>query len=248
MRGNNTYTLDGGDRFGDEFAAANSPAALRAGFIKRTYAHVFGAVLALIAIEAYLLGSGAAEPILKAIFASGGKATWIILMVAFVAAGYVAQYMARASSVPMQYLGLGGYVLLESVILLPILYQAQVMFPEKQLAAQAGIVTLLVFGSLTTFVFVSGKDFSFLGPVLTILSFAALGLVIGSVVFGFSLGLVFSVAMVVLVAGMIVYETSNIMHNYGVHQHVAASLALFASIATMFYYILRIFMSTSSRD
>jgi len=111
-----------------------------------------------------------------------------------------------------------------------------------ELPLQAGIVTLAVFGALTVAVFASGRDFSFLGPILWVCSFAALGLILAAVLFGFSLGLVFCAAMVALFAGYIVYDTSNIIHHYGTHEHVAASMALFGSAAMLFYYILRIFM------
>ena len=246
MRGNNAYALE--DTYDGELqSAANSPAMARAAFIKRTYAHVLGAVLAFVALEAVMFKTGVAESILKAVFGGGGKFAWIALMVAFVGAGFVAQMMAHASSKALQYAGLGLYIAVEAVIFLPILWKAGQMTGQP-VVAQAGLITMLVFGGLTTFVFVSGKDFSFLGSMLTVLSFAALGLVIASVVLGFSLGLVFSVAMVVLAAGMIVYDTSNVMHNYGTDQHVGAALSLFASLATMFFYILRIVMATTSSD
>jgi FtsH-binding integral membrane protein len=41
----------------------------------------------------------------------------------------------------------------------------------------------------------------------------------------------------------VLYDTSNIMHHYPQDKYVAASMALFASIAMMFFYILRLFMS-----
>jgi len=246
MRGNNTYALDE-SYDGNLQSAANSPATARAAFIKRTYAHVFGAVLAFVALEAVVFKTGAADAILTTVFGGGGKFAWIALMVAFVGAGYVAQIMAQAASKPLQYAGLGLYIVMEALIFLPILWKADMMTGQP-IIAQAGLITLLVFGGLTSFVFVSGKDFSFLGPMLTVLSFAALGLVIASVIFGFTLGLVFSVAMVVLAAGMIVYDTSNIMRNYGTDQHVGAALSLFASLATMFFYVLRILMATNRND
>ena len=247
MRGNNTYALDNAYD-GDMRSAADSPALARAAFIKRTYAHVLGAVLAFVALEAVIFKTGMADTILQTVFNGGGKFAWIALMVAFVGAGFVAQMLAQAASKPLQYAGLGLYIAVEALIFLPILWKADQMTNGQHVVAQAGLITLLVFGGLTTFVFVSGKDFSFLGSVLTVLSFAALGLVIASVVLGFSLGLVFSVAMVVLAAGMIIYDTSNVMRNYGTDQHVGAALSLFASLATMFFYILRIFMATSSND
>jgi len=63
------------------------------------------------------------------------------------------------------------------------------------------------------------------------------------VIFGFQLGMFFSVAMVVLAGAAILYDTSNVLLRYPEDQHVAASLQLFASVALMFWYVLRIFMS-----
>ena len=63
-----------------------------------------------------------------------------------------------------------------------------------------------------------------------------------SLVFGFNLGLVFSVAMVLLAAGYVLYQTSQVLAHYDPHQHVAAALALFSSVALMFWYVIRIFL------
>ena len=62
------------------------------------------------------------------------------------------------------------------------------------------------------------------------------------------MGLLFAGAMVALAAGFILYDTSNVLHHHGTDEHVAASLSLFASVALMFYSVLRIFMATSSDD
>jgi FtsH-binding integral membrane protein len=221
---------------------AQAPASARATFIKRTYLHLAGAVLAFVGLEAILISSGVGQDIVRSMFAT--KGAWIGLMVAFIAGGFAAQYMARSGQpVGVQYAGLSLYVLLETAIFLPILTIAQLRF-GPEVAVQAGLVTLAAFGGLTIAVFMSGKDFSFLGPVLWVGSFLALGLVIAAVIFGFNFGLILCGAMVALAAGFIVYDTSNIIHRYGTNEHVAASLALFASVALMFYYVLRIFMIT----
>jgi FtsH-binding integral membrane protein len=110
----------------------------------------------------------------------------------------------------------------------------------------AGIMTLAVFGGLTLAVFLTGKDYSFLRPVITIGSFIALGVIIAGVLFGFHLGLFFCFAMVALASVAIIYQTSNVMHHFSTTQHVAAALALFAAVALLFWYILQIAMS--SRD
>jgi FtsH-binding integral membrane protein len=78
--------------------------------------------------------------------------------------------------------------------------------------------------------------------------FAALGLVLCGWLFGFSLGLWFTGAMILFACGYILYDTSNVLHHYRIGQHVAASLALFASVALLFWYVLRLLMALSNRD
>jgi len=242
-----SYMQDG--YYTDTVAA--SPPNVRAAFIRRTYLHLAVAIAALVGIEAVLLQLGLGLKFLASMRQAGGGA-WIALMVAFIGGGYLAQYMARSSnSVGTQYMGLTMYVLLEAVILLPILTFATEVpqFAGKNLPLQAGILTLIAFGALTAAVFVSKKDFSFLGPVLWVASWLLLGFVIVAVIFGgFSFGLGITVFGLILAAGFILYDTSNVMHHYGPNQHVAASLELFASVALMFYYVLRLLMITSNND
>lgn len=239
-----SYMVDG--YYGE--TAATAPASERASFIKRTYLHVAGAMGIFVALEAVLLSTGMAEQIIRDVFLAN-RAAWLVLMVVFIGGSFAAQYMARArASVGSQYAGLALYVLLYTILFLPILSIATL--PQYggnvKLPLQAGLVTLMVFGGLTIGVFMSGKDFSFLGPILWVCSFLALGLIVAAVLFGFNLGLVFSGAMVALFAAYIIYDTSNIIHRYQTNEHVAASMALFGSAAMLFYYILRIFLI--SRD
>jgi hypothetical protein len=63
------------------------------------------------------------------------------------------------------------------------------------------------------------------------------------IIFGFELGTYFSVAMVALAGGAILYDTSNVLRRYPEDRYVAAALALFASVALMFWYVLRLFMA-----
>ena len=54
--------------------------------------------------------------------------------------------------------------------------------------------------------------------------------------------------MIVFACGYILYYTSNILQHYRTDQYVAAALALFASVALLFWYVLRIFMAFSNRN
>ena len=148
----------------------------------------------------------------------------------------------------MQYAGLALYVVTEAIIFVPLLYYAVHFSNDEFLIPKAGILTTGLFCGLSACVFVSGRDYSRMGPILAIGSFVLLGFAVAGMLFGFSLGLVFCFAVVALACGYIIYDTSNIIHRYRTDQYVAASLALFADVALLFYYILRILASTSGRD
>jgi FtsH-binding integral membrane protein len=62
------------------------------------------------------------------------------------------------------------------------------------------------------------------------------------------LGLLFVAAMILMASGYILYHTSNVMHEYNEEQYVAASLALFASVALLFWYALQLVMSLRNRE
>ncbi len=71
----------------------------------------------------------------------------------------------------------------------------------------------------------------------------ALVVIVAAVVFGLNLGTWFMVAMVGLAGAAILYDTSNILRHFPEDRYVGAALQLFASVALMFWYVLRIFMS-----
>jgi FtsH-binding integral membrane protein len=215
----------------------------RASFIVKTYAHLFGAILALIALEAVLLTMPFAERLTELMFTGAGGFAWLIVLGAFMFVSYLANKWAHDStSVQMQYAGLSLYVVAEAFILLPLLYLAA-NYAGPEVIPMAAIVTLLAFTGLTAVVVVTRKNFSFLGPFLGIAGFAALGFIVCAILFGFSVGLVFTIAMIVLASGYILYSTSNVLHEYHIGQHVAASLTLLASVMLLFWYVLRLFMS-----
>ena len=217
----------------------------RAKFIQKTYLHLAGAVGAFIVVEFLLFQLGIAEMMLGVLQA--GRFAWLMLLGGFALLGYMSRGLAaRADDVNMQYAGLGLYVVAEAIIFAPILYIAT-NFYDPQVLPTATVLTLLLFAGLTTVAFTTRKDFTFLGGFLKIGGFIALGMIVCGAIFGFSLGLWFSFAMVVFASAAILYDTSKIMHHYATHQYVAASLELFASVALLFWYVLRIVMAMSRR-
>lgn len=216
------------------------PGEQKAAFIRRTYGHLAVAIAVFALIEAQLLRMGLGEQMMAMLATS--KWSWLVVLAAFMLVGTVADKWARSGrSREMQYAGLGLYIVAEAIIFLPLIYMAINFAPG--VLADAAIVTASLVTGLTFIVFTTRKDFSFLAPILSIGFFIAMGLIIASIVFGFHLGTVFSGVMIAFAAGCVLYTTSNILHVYREDQHVAASLALFASVALMFWYVLQLFMS-----
>lgn len=90
-------------------------------------------------------------------------------------------------------------------------------------------------------------DFSFLGPILGIAGLLIFGAMILGMFGLLNFGTGFMMLLVVFAAGAILYDTSNVLHHYRTEQYVAAALALFASVGLLFWYILQIVLSMSSR-
>ncbi len=215
----------------------------RVGFIRRTYAHLTGAIIAFVLLEFALFTSGIAGKIASVML--GGRFTWLIVLGLFMGVGWLANHWAMSGrSTGMQYAGLGLYIVAEAILFVPLLYIAA-NFSDPSVIPSAAVTTLVVFAGLTVAVFITKKDFSFLRTGLIVAGFAAMGLIVASLLFGFNLGILFSGAMVLLAAGYILYYTSNVLHHYQTDQHVAAALALFSAVALLFWYILRIFMYSS---
>lgn len=224
---------------------AGAPADVRAQFIRRTYAHLAGAILAFVLLEAMLFQTGFPELMMGLLATS--SYSWLIVLGAFMGVSYMADRWAQSDvSVNTQYAGLGLYVVAQAIIFVPLLYMAAT-FSGPDVIVSAGLITLLLFTGLTFTVLTTKKDFSFLGGFLKIAFFIALGVIVASILFGFNLGVLFASVMVLVAGASILYNTSNVLHRYNPNQHVAASLTLFASVALLFWYILRIFMGGSRR-
>lgn len=226
---------------------ANASESERAGFIRRTYLHLGGAILAFTLVEAAVIQSGLATAFTGLI--AGSSWSWLIVMALFMGVSYLADSWARSSmSREMQYVGLGLYIVTLAIVFSPAILMSLNFAPNPNALPAAALLTLMLAGGLTFTAFTTKKDFSFLRPAIMIGSFIAIGLIVASIIFGFSLGLFFAAAMIVLMAGTLLYQTSEIIHHYNTDQHVAASLGLFSSVGMLFYYILMFLMSLAGSD
>ena len=210
----------------------------RTAFLRRTYAHLFAAVLGFVGVEVFLFTSELALPIARGML----SLPWLLILGAFMVAGWLARSVAASAAAPAaQYAALAGYVVAEALIFVPVLVIAHYRMPGVLPAA--ALTTLVAFGALTALVFVTRQDFSFMRSILMWGGILALVLIVAGALFGLNLGVWFSVAMIALAGGAILYDTSNVLHHYPADRHVGAALELFASVALLFWYVLRLFMS-----
>ena len=225
---------------GSGTVVAALPGEEKAGFIRRTYGHLAVAIAAFALIEYQLISMGFGVKAMALL--STSKWSWLVVLAAFMGVGMLANKWAHSNtSRELQYAGLGLYVVAEAIIFLPLISMAT-LYAEGVLQNAALITGALVAG-ISLVVFTTRKDFSFMGPALSIGGMVALGLIVASIAFGFQLGMMFSGVMILFAGGCVLYTTSNVLNTYREDQHVAASLALFASIALMFWYVVQFLMA-----
>ena len=209
----------------------------RATFITRTYNHLMGSIVLFTLIEVWLFTTGMAETIAVTMMSG----SWLLILGGFMLVSWLATRTAHKSeSKPAQYAALFAVVAAYAVLFVPMLYIAN-SYADGTIES-AALVTLLGFGGLTAVAFTTRKDFSFMGSALRFGGIMALVAIVASVLFGVELGTWFSVAMVGFAGAAILYDTSNVLHYYPEDRYVSAALQLFASVALMFWYVLRIFI------
>lgn len=219
----------------------------RVAFLRRTYVHLGGALVAFALIAGGMMIFTPETSLAFSKWALAGQWNWLLVLGLFMLVGFGAEKLARSeTSRGLQYAGLALAVAAQGLLLQPLLWVLLTQFGGSvatTLLTQAVVITVAVFVGLTLTVFLTRKDFSFLRGVLVVASFGALGIIVAAIAFGFSLGAVFAGAMVVLMAGYILYQTSLVMSHFPPTSHVAAALMLFSTVATLFWYVLHLLMS-----
>jgi FtsH-binding integral membrane protein len=238
----------------------------RVAFLRKTYGLLGVSLIAFAAFTAGILNFMTETSYRFSEFAFRGQWTWILVLVMFMVVGMVSQRLAMSqTSRGLQFVGLGISVLAWSILLQPVLWVLMVKFgnPEAlftgttlhpalsgqaaQILGEAVVITLAIFIGLTATVFLTKKDFSFMRGALAIASFAFLGVILASAIFGFHMGALFCGFGILLMAGYILYQTSLVMSYFPPTGYVAAALMLFSTVATLFWYVLQLLMSMNRR-
>ncbi|HEY4055523.1 MAG TPA: Bax inhibitor-1 family protein [Kofleriaceae bacterium] len=229
----------------------------RVAFLRKTYGLLGLALVAWPVLTAIIFKM---VPQVGLTLAQFGQMGWLLILGLFMGVGYIANRMAMSeTSRGVQLAGLGLEVGAWSILLQPLLVylaardggvriangQLYMSLSESanHVLMQSVVVTLAIFVGLTLTVFISKKDFTFLGGFLSMCAFAALGVAVASLLFGFSLGMIYCGLLVLLMGGYILYQTSAILTRFPPQSYVAAALMLFSTVATLFWYVLQMFMS-----
>jgi FtsH-binding integral membrane protein len=209
----------------------------RARFLQKTYTWLCAGVAGFAGILASFEHVPALQSLSYTLFGNP-----IIAIVTLLAASFAAHALAERS--PINVVVYALYVVVFGLATAPLVALANHVAPG--IVGQAGLITGIIFGGLTLYVFKTGRDFSFMGGVLALGLFAMIALGLGGWLFGFQLGVWYSIAGALLFSGFILYDTSRILHHYPTTAHVAAAVVLFTDVVILFQKILMILLR--SRD
>ena len=216
---------------------ANAPPHARTRFMARVYAHLLGGIVAFVALQVFLFDTGLAEQIFLLVI----DTNWLLILGGFMIVSWLATRLSHgARSGPGAYGGYALLVLANALLFAAPLYQAD-QFAEGAitLAAQISIIAFL---GLSAIALTTSKDFSFLRGILLWGGLVALGLIVVSVIFGLHLGVWFSVAMIAVAGGAILYDTQKVYRSFPADAVVPAAMHIFSSLALLFWYVLRLVM------
>ncbi len=234
------------------YPAAQATASDRLSFIRKVYGLVFCGVL-FYAISAALpiVGMELGIPVL-------GDLGWMMArlhpMIAFLlllGGSWLAHSVSMVRGLNL--VGMFGFAGLFGLLSVNLLYFAMKFTGGLGIVFQALGLTCLVFGSLTGYVLLTRKDFSFLGGFLFVGMMGLIGTAliawVASAFFKVDVSLLstaLSMVGVLLFSGYVLYDTSNMLHRYSTDMVVPAALALMVDFIILFRNIL--FLLLRARD
>ncbi len=227
--------------FGNQLSAAEASAMERAEFLKKVYSLL---LMGILGFATTLWAAANVEPVQGWAMSLGqmiyGSSMGWLLYIGLFMGGSMAVH-AVAETKPLNLIAFFAWAFLLGLLISPIVMMANAM--DASIVSQASLITAMIFTGLTGYVFISGKDFSFLGGILTIGIVGLMAVGLAGWIFGFGVGMWFSIAIVLFMAGYILYDTSNIVRRYPTTMAVSAAVILFTDVVLMFKWILILLMN-----
>ncbi len=237
---------------------ADAPAALtsdRVRYLRKVYGLLFASVLVagLSGLAAISLGptmripgTHVAAPMLTAMMLSSRFVMYAMFGVLFVAT-LGASAVSRVKGLNL--VALFGVAALMGVEAAPMVFVAQYLAGMGRTMAPAPVmgafmITGAAFAGATSYAFVTRKDFSYLGAVLSMGFWVVF---VGSIVAIFITSEVFTLAVAsvgaIVAVGLLLVQTSRILRSSAMDDAVGDCLVLLVQLRNLFLWILRILMS-----
>jgi FtsH-binding integral membrane protein len=219
------------------------PEGIRAGFIRKVY----GILTAQMLFTVVLIASCMLVPSVRSVIIALFKIPLMQIMMFVPTIGVMCALQKYKDQHPTNYQLLAAFTVLVDLplgFMCAIYYQAGLGI----LVLQAFLMTVVCFGTLTCYAMYSGKDFSWMGGML---SMGLMGMVMWGFlasIFGVGGGLMYSACGVILFCGFILYDTQRIMEVYGPDDYIMAVIDLYLNIVNLFTYLLELLSSLSGDD
>ena len=170
---------------------------------------------------------------------------WVLLMVVFIGGPFAINAVKNGNAAILMTIGWGALV---GFLLSPMVGMYLTLPGGAGIVFNALAATAVVFLALSGYALVTRKDFSFMAGFLFIGLLVVLGAIIANIFFQIpALSLAISGAAVLLMGGMILFDTSRLIHDPGANC-VTVTVALFADITVLFSHFLRIFAFLGGED
>lgn len=170
-----------------------------------------------------------------------------MLLIVFIGAFFGARFTRTMPGINVA--ALFGFTFITGLVVAPSIFIATVMAShgatlDPSPVRDAFILTGAAFTGLTGYVFITKKDFSFLGGMLS----TGLWVVLGAMLLGFffhsaTFQLAIASVGVLLFAGYILYDTSRILRDRDERDPVSSALRLFLDVVNLFQFLLQILAS-----
>ena len=190
-----------------------------------------------------LLTSAAAAGVAMAVGAQ--PINWFIMIAVFIGMPFVI-YRVRDSvwSLPLTFLftGFMGYVLG------PILTLYLGLPNGPQIVLSAFATTAVMFTGLSAYALATQRDFSFMRGFLFVGLIVVLLAIVANLFLAIpALSLTISAAAVILMSGLILYDTSRMLHG-GETNYVVMTVSLYANIYVLFTHLLNLFTALAGHE
>jgi modulator of FtsH protease len=175
--------------------------------------------------------------------ASGARPVhWLLMLVVFIGMPFAINALRNSVwSLPLTF-GFTGFM---GYVLGPILTLYLSLPNGSQIVAAAFGTTAVIFLGLSAYALTTRKDFSFMGGFLTVGLNVVLVAIIANIFLQIpALSLTISAAAVILMSGLILFDTSRTIHG-GETNYVVMTVSLFANIYVLFIHLLNLFAALS---